>query len=82
MAALVIAEHDNASLKGATLNTITAAVQIRNAFRTPKLHDRSYGTAETDKGINLPRQYWYATGRDEALERQVARVLEQKVSKT
>ena len=27
MAALVIAEHDNASLKGATLNTITAAVQ-------------------------------------------------------
>jgi electron transfer flavoprotein alpha subunit len=27
MAALVIAEHDNASLKGATLNTITAAAQ-------------------------------------------------------
>ena len=27
MAALVIAEHDNASLKGSTLNTITAAIQ-------------------------------------------------------
>ena len=27
MAALVIAEHDNASLKGATLNTVTAALQ-------------------------------------------------------
>ena len=27
MAALVIAEHDNATLKGATLNTVTAAVQ-------------------------------------------------------
>ncbi len=27
MAALVIAEHDNASLKGSTLNTVTAAVQ-------------------------------------------------------
>eukprot|EP01034_Spumella_vulgaris_P012138 gene12138-15450_t len=26
MAALVIAEHDNASIKGATLNTVTAAV--------------------------------------------------------
>ena len=26
MSALVIAEHDNASIKGATLNTITAAV--------------------------------------------------------
>jgi len=28
MAILVIAEHDNASLKGATLNTVTAATQI------------------------------------------------------
>ena len=27
MTALVIAEHDNAHLRGATLNTITAAVQ-------------------------------------------------------
>ena len=27
MAALVIAEHDNASVKGATLNTVTAALQ-------------------------------------------------------
>ena len=27
MTALVIAEHDNASLKGATLNTVTAAAQ-------------------------------------------------------
>ena len=26
MAALVIAEHDNATLKGATLNTVTAAI--------------------------------------------------------
>jgi hypothetical protein len=26
MTALVIAEHDNASIKGATLNTVTAAV--------------------------------------------------------
>ena len=27
MTALVIAEHDNATLKGSTLNTITAAIQ-------------------------------------------------------
>ena len=27
MTALVIAEHDNASVKGATLNTVTAAAQ-------------------------------------------------------
>jgi electron transfer flavoprotein alpha subunit len=29
MAALVIAEHDNASIKGATLNTVTAAAAVR-----------------------------------------------------
>ena len=29
LAALVIAEHDNASLKGSTLNTVTAAVQTQ-----------------------------------------------------
>ena len=28
MSALVIAEHDNASIKGATLNTVTAAAQL------------------------------------------------------
>ena len=28
MTALVIAEHDNASIKGATLNTVTAAVAL------------------------------------------------------
>ena len=27
MTSLVIAEHDNASIKGATLNTVTAAAQ-------------------------------------------------------
>ena len=30
MAALVIAEHDNASLKASTLNTVTAAAQCSN----------------------------------------------------
>ena len=29
MTALVIAEHDNASIKGATLNTVTAAAPVR-----------------------------------------------------
>ena len=28
MSILVIAEHDNASLKGATLNTVTAATKL------------------------------------------------------
>jgi electron transfer flavoprotein alpha subunit len=29
MTVLVIAEHDNASIKGATLNTVTAAIALR-----------------------------------------------------
>ena len=28
MAALVIAEHDNATVRGATLNTVTAALEV------------------------------------------------------
>jgi electron transfer flavoprotein alpha subunit len=31
MSILVIAEHDNASIKGATLNTVTAAIEISQA---------------------------------------------------
>ena len=36
MSILVIAEHDNAALKSATLHTIAAALN-REGFRTPKL---------------------------------------------
>ena len=50
---------------------ITSSVYLRNAFRTQR-NSRAWGTRETDRGIQLPRQYWYATGRDEALERNVA----------
>ena len=37
MAILVIAEHDNASLKAATLNTVTAAAKI-GSFSSPDIH--------------------------------------------
>lgn len=50
---------------------ISSSVYLRNAFRTQR-NSRAWGTRETDRGIRLPRQYWYATGRDEALEQNVA----------
>jgi hypothetical protein len=50
---------------------ITASFYLRNAFRTQR-NSRVWGTRETDRGVFLPRQYWYATGRDEALEKNVA----------
>lgn len=58
---------------------VTASVYLRNAFRSQRPRDRASGTRESDRGIFLPRQYWYATGRDEALERNVAGVLEKRV---
>ena len=54
-----------------TEQPIAASVYLRNAFRTQR-NSRAWGTRETDRGVQLPRQYWYATGRDEALERNVA----------
>ena len=50
---------------------ITASVYLRNAFRTQR-NARTYGSRESDRGVYLPRQYWYATGRDEVLEKNVA----------
>jgi hypothetical protein len=50
---------------------ITSSVYLRNAFRTQR-NSRAWGTRETDRGVQLPRQYWYATGRDEELEKDVA----------
>jgi hypothetical protein len=49
---------------------ITASIYLRNAFRTQR-GSRTWGSRETDRGIYLPRQYWYATGRDDALEKNV-----------
>jgi hypothetical protein len=54
---------------------ITASVYLRQAFRTDRSRRRATGTRETDVGVFLPRQYWYATGRDVALEQEVAKNL-------
>ena len=36
MTVLVLAEHDNATLRGSTLNTITAAAQCDTASQAPR----------------------------------------------
>jgi hypothetical protein len=61
--------------------TITASVYLRQAFRSPRGHagPHSTGTPETDRGIYLPRQYWTPTGRDTALEAQVAEEVQKRV---
>ena len=57
MAALVIAEHDGASIKGATLNTVTAAAQLGEVhvliaglnaipFKVPAREPVSWGNEE------------------------------------
>ena len=63
-----------------TESPITASVFLHNAFRSTR-GSRIYGTLETDRGIYLPRQYWYATGRDEALEKNVAGELRKQLAK-
>ena len=60
---------------------ISASVYLRNAFRTQR-NSRAWGSRETDRGIQLPRQYWYATGRDEALERNVASEMRKQLTRS
>jgi hypothetical protein len=47
---------------------LTAITEYHTAFSGP----RPFGSAENDQGIVLPTDYWYATGRDNALERDLA----------
>jgi electron transfer flavoprotein alpha subunit len=51
MAALVIAEHDNASLKGSTLNTVTAALQCGGDVHILIAGHNAGGAAEAAKQI-------------------------------
>ena len=55
---------------------VSASVYLRYAFRNDMRETRSAGTAESDEGLQLPRNYWYATGRDTVLEKSVAKSVE------
>jgi hypothetical protein len=59
---------------------ITASVYLSRAFRGTRnqRHPRS-GSPEADRGIRLPTRYWYPTGRDTVLERDVAKAMEHRL---
>jgi hypothetical protein len=59
---------------------ITSVVMYRGAFRRARRPaDRPQGTRESDVGVHLPARYWYATGRDEALEAALARSIQNRL---
>ena len=57
-----------------TERPITAQVYLREAFRSQR-KQHPVGTPESDRRILIPHSYWYATGRDVALEKKVAEEL-------
>ena len=58
-----------------TERRITSVTQYREIFSI----ERAEGDRERDRGYELPTEYWYAIGRDEALERRVAAQVEGKL---
>ena len=60
---------------------ITASVYLRQAFRSPRGHagPHNVGTPESDRGVYLPRQYWTPTGRDTALEKELAEEAQKRI---
>ena len=62
---------------------ITASVYLRTAFRRQRgARKQNIGTRETDVGIYLPHQYWYATGRDTVVEKDIARSMAHKLARS
>ena len=56
---------------------IASDIYLRSSMNVEK--HPMLGTKETDRAIYLPRRYWYATGRDNALERDLAKAVEKKL---
>ncbi|CAA9431561.1 MAG: hypothetical protein AVDCRST_MAG64-3531 [uncultured Phycisphaerae bacterium] len=52
-----------------TERRITSVTQYRESFST---EEGMFGSRERDRGVEVPVTYWYATGRDEVLERALA----------
>ena len=56
---------------------ITAIQRYREAFSLTNVQ----GSKERDRGIDIPPEYWYTTGRDAAMEKQFAEAIESRVKK-
>ena len=64
-------------------NRITSVVLYRSAFKLGRTTEQTpYGTRESDRGIYLPSRYWYAVGRDWALEQALAGDIQRRVGST
>jgi len=51
---------------------ITSVALYRGAVARARGADRQSGTKESDEGIMIPSHYWYAAGRDPAIEKKLA----------
>jgi hypothetical protein len=51
---------------------ITSVALYRGAVARVVGRNRQSGTKESDEGIMIPSRYWYAAGRDPALEKKLA----------
>lgn len=56
---------------------ITSSAYLRSIYGAQRYPPQ--GTHESDRGLYLPRAYWYATGRDYALEDTLARAVLKKL---
>jgi hypothetical protein len=54
---------------------LTAIHEFHSAFSGP----RPFGDVETDAGVRLPTDYWYALGRDEPLEKDLVAAIERRL---
>jgi len=59
---------------------ITNVALYHGAFARASPRDRQRGSKEADEGIMIPSRYWYAEGRDPALEKKLARVIQEELS--
>ncbi len=60
----------------ATERRLTSAMQYQEIFSNEHLVE---GNRLRDQGVDVPVEYWYATGRDRALERRLVRSVESSI---
>src|SRR5262249_47244704 len=56
---------------------VTNVSLYRGSVSRINTRDRQNGTKESDDGVTIPTKYWYATGRDESMEKRIAAQVDQ-----
>lgn len=60
---------------------ITSVALYRGAFTAETSKDMPTGTKESDEGFMIPAKFWYAIGRDPALEKKLAHVISARLAR-